>query len=102
MQTESTTPPLVVFIGPSGAGKSTAVRLLAERGLIALTPTWTDRPPRLGEAEIEHKFISSEEFDQKVRQGFFIHPPLTFFGVPYRYATPPLIEPAKGQVRALM
>jgi guanylate kinase len=94
--------PVLVFIGPSGVGKSTIVRELVGRSLIDLTPTWTDRPPRPEEAELEHTFISPEQFDKLIEEDFFGHPPLTFFNLPYRYATPKLRLPPSNQVPAVM
>lgn len=93
---------VLVFIGPSGAGKSTVVKLLAEAGLIEITPTWTDRPLRPNEAELEHKFVSSDEFDRLVKQNFFAHEPLQLFGLPYRYAIPLIKTPTSAKVPAFM
>src|SRR5437016_504890 len=68
-------PSLLVFIGPSGAGKSSVVRGLADRGVIAVHPTWTTRPRRRDEREgsIEHHFVTESEFLRRRDDGFFLH-----------------------------
>jgi guanylate kinase len=103
--TEQLLPPdasVLVIIGPSGVGKSAIVRELVDIDLIDLTPTWTDRPPRSEENELEHAFVTSERFDQLVEEDFFSHPPLTFFNLPYRYAVPKLRMPRPDQTPAVM
>ena len=80
---------ILVIIGPSGAGKTTVIKRLFDDGLIVLTPSWTTRPPRPGEAElgIEHYFTSEEEFDEKLAHNFFLET-VSMFGLPYRYGLP--------------
>ena len=94
--------PLLVFIGPSAVGKSTLVAELVKQGLLEVTPTWTDRRQRPDEIELEHKFVSRHTFDKQESTKFFAHPPLTFFGLPYRYATPHPVIPESGVVPAVM
>jgi guanylate kinase len=93
---------ILVCIGPSGAGKSALVNELAKRGIVAVTPTWTDRPRRHGEVEIEHRFVSSKELDAEAAKGTFLHEPISFFGLPYRYATPRIQAPPHGTVPCVM
>src|SRR5215210_1953237 len=68
--------PLLVIIGPSGSGKSSATRLLVNRGLVRVHPTWTTRPRRSDEhfGSPEHRFVDD----------------VTLFGLPYRYGLPPI------------
>jgi guanylate kinase len=78
---------LLAFIGPSGCGKSSLLRELIDRGLVSVSPTWTDRPRRAGEETLEHEFVSATEFDQLVAAGHFaevVQP----FNLPYRYGLP--------------
>lgn len=95
--------PLLVIIGPSGSGKSTVSRLLYEKGLIELTPSWTTRPPRFEElAEtIEHTFVSKKEFDKKVKSGFFIHS-VQLFNLPYWYGLPKINKPERCRIPVII
>lgn len=102
MKLLANTDPILVIIGPSGAGKSTIVQKLIASNAIELSPTWTDRPPRAGEIELEHVFVSSKEFDKKVREEYFAHPPVKLFGLPYRYAAPKIKQPKQGSVPTIM
>ena len=96
------TDPVLIIIGPSGVGKSTIVQKLIASKTIELTPTWTDRPPRTGEIELEHVFVSSKELDQKVKEDYFAHPPIKLFGLPYRYASPKIAQPEPGKIPTVM
>jgi guanylate kinase len=82
----------LVIIGPSGAGKSTIVTALVAQSVVRIVPTWTDRPPRPGEADAgqtgEHIFVTADELTRRSEAGYFLHPPITMFGLPYRYALP--------------
>ena len=80
--------PVLAIIGPSGSGKSTILHRLVEDGLLHINPTWTDRPPRHDEPEVEHVFVSPKELDDLAAKGFFVHEPTSLFGLPYRYAMP--------------
>jgi guanylate kinase len=92
---------LLAFIGPSGAGKSTIVRELHRRGVVVVTPSWTTRPSRSGEDEIEHRFVSEKEFAELQRDGFFLEV-VQMFGLPYRYGLPPVEQPVDGRIPAVM
>ena len=93
---------LLVFIGPSGVGKSTIVAALVESGIIEVTPTWTDRPKRPGEVELEHRFTDTKTLDRMAVEGYFAHTPLQLFGLPYKYASPKIAQPLHGRVPAVM
>ena len=63
---------ILVLIGKSASGK-TFVRdkLVKEHGYKSLV-TFTSRPPRKGEKQdITYHFISQEDFEQKIEEGFF-------------------------------
>lgn len=94
--------PILAIIGPSGTGKSTIVNALAATGLINLTPTWTDRPQRPGEDELEHKFVNSEEFERLENAGFFLHKPVSYFNLQYRYALPRIPNPSPNTIPVIM
>jgi ribose 1,5-bisphosphokinase PhnN len=85
-------PSLLVFIGPSGAGKSSVVRRLADRGVIAVHPTWTTRPRRHDElaGSVEHHFVSESEFLRRRADGFFLHS-VAMFGLPSWYGLPAIV-----------
>lgn len=63
---------ILCLIGKSASGK-TFVRdkLVKERGYKSLV-TFTSRPPRKNEKQdITYRFISKEDFEQKIEEGFF-------------------------------
>lgn len=93
---------LLVIIGPSGTGKSSLVIELAKQNIIELTPTWTDRPTRPSEQDIEHTFVSSKELEHKTKTGFFVHEPQPMFGLAYRYGLPFIAMPPKDKIPAIM
>ncbi|MDO5505594.1 MAG: guanylate kinase [Pseudoxanthomonas suwonensis] len=67
---------LFIVAAPSGAGKSSIVNaVLARDPRIALSISFTSRPPRPGERDAEHyHFVSAEAFKAMVRAGdFFEH-----------------------------
>lgn len=88
------------IIGPSGCGKTTILKQLYEDGLVYVNPTYTERPRRKGEQELEHKFVTAEEFDSLERSDFFIKV-IKAFGLDYRYGVPKLKE-EKGKVSVVM
>ncbi len=62
---------LLILVGPSGVGKGTITeRLLAEVPFLHRASTYTTRKPRPGEIEKgQYRFVSEEEFWEKVRSG---------------------------------
>lgn len=94
---------MLLIIGPSGSGKSTLVRLLAERKVLRVHPTWTTRPRRPDEAggSPEHRFVDDDTFDSHVAAGAFIDT-VSLFGLPYRYGLPPIERSSDGLVDAVM
>ena len=66
---------LIVFTGPSGVGKHTIEKeLLKDKNLnIKLSVSATTRRPRSGEKDgIDYHFISQKEFDNKIKNNYFI------------------------------
>lgn len=63
-----------VITGPSGVGKGTLIRALMERlPQLELSVSATTRAPRPGERDgIDYHFLSSEEFERRVRAGDFV------------------------------
>ncbi len=65
---------MFVITGPSGVGKGTLIRGLLERvpGL-ELSVSATTRSPRPGERDgVDYHFLTSEEFERRVRAGDFV------------------------------
>jgi len=65
---------LFVVTAPSGAGKSSLIKglLAAERG-IALSVSYTTRPPRPGEVDgREYRFVALPEFEAMLERGEFL------------------------------
>ncbi len=65
---------IFLVVAPSGAGKSTLVNaLLAKDPAIALSVSFTTRPPRPGERDgREYHFVSVEEFKARRARGEFL------------------------------
>lgn len=65
---------LIVVAAPSGAGKSSFVeRICREDSRLVDTVTYTTRAPRSGESEGHpYHFVSHDEFEKKIREGFFV------------------------------
>ena len=64
---------LFVVSGPSGAGKSTVCKLVRKILRINLAVSATTRQPRPGEKDgIEYHFLSTEEFEIKVKDNEFL------------------------------
>lgn len=63
-----------VITGPSGVGKGTLIRGLMERlPQLELSVSATTRAPRPGERDgADYHFLSSEEFERRVRAGDFV------------------------------
>ena len=64
---------LVLLSGVSGAGKDTIKKELIKRmENVASMPSYTDRTPRPGEENGKiYNFITTEEFEQKIRENEF-------------------------------
>jgi len=65
---------MIIVAAPSGAGKSSFVeRICQEDKRLFDTVTYTTRSPRAGESEGHpYHFITKEEFEKKIREGFFV------------------------------
>ena len=65
---------LLVVSGPSGAGKSTVIKLLmAQRGNIYFSVSFTTRQPREGEQEgVNYHYVSNETFERMVAADEFL------------------------------
>jgi guanylate kinase len=65
---------LFMVVAPSGAGKSTLVNaLLARDARIALSVSYTTRPPRPGDVDgREYHFVSADEFNRRRGAGEFL------------------------------
>ncbi len=63
-----------VITGPSGVGKGTLIRGLMERlPQLELSVSATTRAPRPGEEDgVDYHFLSSEEFERRVKDGEFV------------------------------
>jgi guanylate kinase len=63
-----------VITGPSGVGKGTLIRGLMERlPQLELSVSATTRSPRPGESDgVDYHFLSSDEFERRVRAGDFV------------------------------
>ena len=86
---------ILVLIGPSGAGKSTVARELIKQGIVSINPSWTTRPVREGEDELEHVFVDDKEFSRRASEGFFLDWAQPF-DLPYSYGLPPIEALACG------
>src|SRR5262249_58391837 len=67
-------PAVLVVTGPSGAGKGTLIRELVERvPEIEVTGSATTRERRRGEEDgREYRFLSDDEFTERVAHGDFL------------------------------
>ena len=62
---------IIVLAGKSASGKNFVARKLEEHGYKSIT-TYTTRPKRKGEKQdITYHFISDDEFNKKINEGFF-------------------------------
>lgn len=61
-------------VAPSGAGKTSLVRaMLARRANLALSVSFTTRPPRPGEVDgVDYRFIDADEFERRRSAGEFL------------------------------
>lgn len=94
---------ILVIIGPSAAGKSTIVQNLHRQGVLEVTPTWTTRPARPGELSkaVEHAFVTDAEFDNLLKEGFFLET-VQLFGLDFRYGLPRIIQTQPGAIPTIM
>lgn len=65
---------IFVVSGPSGVGKGTVVKkILEEDNNVFLSVSCTTRQPREGEEEgVNYYYISREEFEKRINEGYFI------------------------------
>lgn len=80
---------IFILSSPSGAGKtSLATRLLQEDSSLALSVSFTTRPPRAGEQEgKDYFFVSQEVFNAHIQKGTFLEYAEVFghfYGTPYQ------------------
>lgn len=62
---------LITIMGEMGAGKDTLIQFLTQHGFRKV-PTYTTRPPRVGEVNgKDYHFLSVAEFQKKIEEGFF-------------------------------
>ncbi|TET33087.1 MAG: guanylate kinase [Planctomycetota bacterium] len=94
---------LVVLSGPSGVGKNTVVDRLVERSSWTRLVTATTRRPRPGERDgVDYLFISPEEFQSRIEDGFFLEHTETY-GDLYGSPVKPVREAvARGEVIILV
>ena len=64
---------IVVVSGPGGVGKSTIVEELVNRDTrLWLSRSWTTREQRPGEAPDAYKFVTREQFQQRIDANGFL------------------------------
>lgn len=65
---------LFVLAGPSGAGKGTLrAQIIGDIENLVYSISCTTRSPRPGERDgVEYRFISKQEFEDRVKQGLFL------------------------------
>ena len=63
---------ILVICGKTASGKNLVRDILVEKYNYNPIITYTSRPPRKGEKQdITYHFITIEEFNQKIEEGFF-------------------------------
>lgn len=94
--------PILVIIGPSAAGKTSIAERLSNKGLIAVTPSWTTRQPRDGErSDFEHVFCDEATFNLQLAAGMFVETAQPFNDAS-RYGLPRVRRPENRQVPAIL
>lgn len=90
-------PLLIVVSGPSGAGKKTFLDHVADKfPQIRRVTTYTTRFPREGERDgIDYRFISGDDFDEKVQSGEIFESTRTYGD--YQYGSPLDLISARDQ-----
>ncbi len=64
---------MLILVGPSASGKTQIVKILREKYGLNKMVTYTTRTMRPGEIEgIDYFFLSKEEFEKRIKEGFFI------------------------------
>ncbi len=65
---------LFILVGPSGAGKTSVLNaLLRDMPVVQRVITYTSKQPRPAEVNgRDYYFISTQEFQDKIKQGFFL------------------------------
>ena len=76
---------LIIFSAPSGAGKTTIVKYLLAKDLnLEFSVSATSRPPRNNEENAkDYYFISSEEFQHKIKNNEFLEWEEVYNGIYY-------------------
>ncbi|KAI5151751.1 guanylate kinase [Enteropsectra breve] len=75
-----------IITGPSAVGKSTLINHMLLDPVFFLSVSYTTRSPRPGEKDgADYYFVSKEEFEYKINEGFFLEH--TYFSGNY-YGTP--------------
>ncbi len=93
---------LYVVCGPSGVGKTSLVRaLVARRPGLALSVSYTTRPPRPGEQDgVDYHFVSADRFAQMRDAGEFLEYAQVF---DYHYGTAaPTVVQAQADGRSVV
>lgn len=63
---------MIILAGKIASGKTTLAKELERRHGFHRVRTYTTRPPRDGEQDgVDYHFITTEEFEKKIQEGFF-------------------------------
>lgn len=84
---------LLIVSGPSGVGKTTICRELVKRLDAFLSVSATTRPRRENEVEgVDYHFLSTEEFEKRLRQGEFLEHARVYGGRYYGTPAKPVMD----------